>query len=59
MVTTNDYTMFDDGNLHNPSVSRGVEYIVNTNNMTATLVWQYPPRPPLQFTRITWAMSSA
>ena len=45
MVTTNDYTLFDDGNLHNPSVSRGVEYIVNTNNMTATLVWQYPPVP--------------
>ncbi len=43
MVTTNDYTLFDDGNLHNPSVSRGVEYRVDTNSMTATLVWQYPP----------------
>jgi hypothetical protein len=43
MVSTNDYTLFDDGNLHNPSVSRGVEYLVNTNNMTATVVWQYPP----------------
>ena len=45
MVGTNDYTLFDDGNLHNPSVSRGVEYVVNTNNMTATMVWQYPPTP--------------
>ena len=45
MVTTNDYTLFDDGNLHNPSVSRGVEYIVDTNSMTATMVWQYPPAP--------------
>ena len=45
VVTTNDYTMFDDGDLHSPSVSRGVEYIVNTNNMTATVVWQYPPVP--------------
>ena len=45
MVTTNDYTLFDDGNLHNPSVSRGVEYLVNTNSMTATMVWQYPPVP--------------
>ncbi len=45
VVTTNDYTLFDDGNLHNPSVSRGVEYVVDTNNMTATMVWQYPPTP--------------
>ena len=45
MVTTNDYTLFDDGNLHNPSVSRGVEYVVNTNTMTAAVVWQYPPVP--------------
>jgi hypothetical protein len=44
-VTTNDYTLFDDGNLHNLSVSRAVEYIVDTNSMTATLVWQYPPTP--------------
>ena len=43
MVTTNQYTLFDDGNLHNPSVSRGVEYRVDTNSMTATVVWQYPP----------------
>jgi hypothetical protein len=42
MVTTNDYTMFDNGNLHSPSMSRGVEYLVNTTNMTATLIWQYP-----------------
>ena len=45
VVGTNDYTLFDDGNLHNPSVSRGVEYVVDTNSMTATLVWQYPPTP--------------
>jgi len=45
MVTTNDYTLFDDGNLHNPSVSRGVEYVVDTNKMTATVIWQYPPVP--------------
>ncbi len=45
MVTTNDYTIFDNGNLHNPSESRGVEYVLDTNKMTATLVWQYPPTP--------------
>lgn len=42
MVTTNHYTMFDNGNLHSPSVSRGVEYVLDTTNMTATIVWQYP-----------------
>jgi hypothetical protein len=43
VVATNQYTLFDDGNLHNPPVSRGVEYQVDTNSMTATVVWQYPP----------------
>jgi hypothetical protein len=42
MVTTNDYTMFDNGNLHSPSMSRGVEYVLDTTNLTATIVWQYP-----------------
>jgi len=45
MVTTNDYTMFDNGNQHSPSMSRGVEYVLDTNLMTATLVWQYPNPP--------------
>jgi len=43
MVGTNLYTLFDDGNLHNPPVSRGVEFQVDTNAMTASVVWQYPP----------------
>ena len=42
MVATNHYTMFDNGDLHSPSQSRGVEYALNTTNMTATVVWQYP-----------------
>jgi hypothetical protein len=42
MVTTNRYTLFDNGNLHSPSQSRAVEYLINTTNMTATDVWQYP-----------------
>jgi len=45
MVTTNDYTLFDNGNLHSPSVSRGVEYVLDPIDLTATLVWQYPPTP--------------
>ena len=44
-VGTNRYTLFDNGNLHNPSVSRGVEYELNLSNMTATVVWQYPGTP--------------
>ena len=42
VVATNHYTLFDNGDLHSPSMSRGVEYALNTTNMTATIVWQYP-----------------
>ena len=42
VVGTNHYTIFDNGNLHNPSESRGVEYAVDPTNLTATVVWQYP-----------------
>jgi arylsulfotransferase ASST/concanavalin A-like lectin/glucanase superfamily protein/carbohydrate binding protein with CBM4/9 domain/dockerin type I repeat protein len=45
MVTTNDYTAFDNGNLHNPSMSRAVEYVLDPTSLTATLVWQYPNPP--------------
>jgi hypothetical protein len=45
MVATNRYTLFDNGNLHNPPVSRGVEYLLNPTNLTATIVWQYPASP--------------
>jgi hypothetical protein len=41
-VGTNHYTLFDNGDLHNPSVSRGVEYLLDPTNKTATIVWQYP-----------------
>jgi hypothetical protein len=44
-VGTNHYTLFDNGDQHNPSVSRGVEYQLDPSNLTATIVWQYPPTP--------------
>jgi hypothetical protein len=44
-VGTNHYTMFDNGDQHSPSVSRGVEYQLDPTNMTATVVWQYPGTP--------------
>ena len=37
----NRYTVFDNGNLHDPPVSRGVEWELDTTAMTATLVWEY------------------
>ena len=42
MVSTNHYTLFDNGNLHPTPMSRGVEYEVDPTNLTATVVWQYP-----------------
>ncbi len=35
------YTVFDNGRFHSPQVSRGLEYLLDTNSMTATLVWSY------------------
>jgi hypothetical protein len=35
------YTIFDNGNLHNPSVSRAVEYELDLDSGTATMVWEY------------------
>ncbi len=42
MVATNRYTLFDNGNLHSPPMSRGVEYELDPTNLTARIVWQYP-----------------
>jgi hypothetical protein len=64
------YTVFDNGNLHNPQVSRAVEYVLDTNEMTATLVWEFRDTPdkyshymgnvqrlPNTNTLINWAVS--
>ena len=40
-VGNGHYTVFDNGNLHNPHTSRGVEYALDTLNMNATMAWQY------------------
>jgi hypothetical protein len=45
MVGTNRYLLFDNGDLHSPPVSRGVEYELDLTNMTARVVWQYPETP--------------
>jgi hypothetical protein len=48
------YTLFDNGNYHDPSESRAVEYALDTTAMTATLVWQYRHDP----IRYSWWMGS-
>jgi hypothetical protein len=40
-----NYLLFDNGNYHNPPFSRAVEYNLNTQEMSATLVWQYRNAP--------------
>jgi len=35
------YILFDNGNLHSPSVSRAAEYAVDPVAQTATLVWEF------------------
>ncbi|MEJ2194927.1 MAG: aryl-sulfate sulfotransferase [Ignavibacteriaceae bacterium] len=41
----NHYTVFDNGNFHNPPFSRAVEFQIDTLNMTATKVWEYRHTP--------------
>jgi hypothetical protein len=65
------YLLFDNGNLHSPSVSRAVEYELDLNAMTATLVWEFREMPdvyshymgntqrlPNGNTLINWAIGS-
>jgi hypothetical protein len=64
------YTIFDNGDLHNPQLSRAVEYVLDTNAMTATLFWEFRDTPdkysyymgnvqrlPNTNTLINWAIS--
>jgi len=39
------YMVFDNGNNHDPQVSRAVEYQLNLTNRTATMVWQFRDTP--------------
>ncbi|MBN2103664.1 aryl-sulfate sulfotransferase [bacterium] len=39
------YSIFDNGNGRWPQESRGVEYVLDTQAMTATLVWEYRSQP--------------
>ncbi|MBN1996196.1 aryl-sulfate sulfotransferase, partial [candidate division KSB1 bacterium] len=41
----NRYILFDNGNEHNPRVSRAVEYEINAEDKIATLVWEFRDTP--------------
>lgn len=41
------YTVFDNGNYHDPTYSRGVQYKLDTEKMTAEKVWEYRQSPDL------------
>jgi len=45
----NRYTIFDNGDLHNPPLSRAVEYELDTDQMTATLVWEFANDHPFSY----------
>jgi hypothetical protein len=48
------FTVFDNGNFHTPQFSRAVEYTVDEQMKTATLVWQFRHTPDV----FTFAMGS-
>ncbi|MBN1479498.1 aryl-sulfate sulfotransferase [candidate division KSB1 bacterium] len=45
VVGENRFTVFDNGNEHNPPVSRATEYLVDPDSMKATLVWEFRDNP--------------
>jgi hypothetical protein len=47
VLTNGDITLFDNGNQHSPNYSRGVEYKLDEQNKTATLVWEYRHTPDI------------
>ena len=44
-IPNGDITMFDNGNFHSPQFSRAVEYKLDEEKKTVTLVWQYRNSP--------------
>jgi len=44
-LANGNLTFFDNGNFHNPKFSRAMEYEIDENDLTATLVWEYTNDP--------------
>ena len=53
-ISNGDITLFDNGDRHNPPYSRAVEYKLDEQAKTATLVWEYRHDPDIY----TFAMGS-
>ncbi len=47
VLPNGNITLFDNGNQHSPPYSRGVEYHLDEQNMTAELVWEYRHSPDI------------
>jgi len=45
LLPDGNYTLFDNGNLHIPSYSRGLEYKLDQTDTTAELVWSFQNDP--------------
>ena len=45
LLVNGNYSLFDNGNLHIPSVSRGLEYRLDQIDTTAELIWDYQHDP--------------
>ncbi len=45
VLPNGDITLFDNGTQHSPQYSRGVEYNLDEQNKTATLVWEFRHSP--------------
>ncbi len=41
VLPNGNYTLFDNGNFLNPPYSRALQYEIDEQNLTATLVWEY------------------
>lgn len=41
VLPNGNYTLFDNGNFLNPPYSRALEYEIDEQNLTATLIWEY------------------
>ena len=46
-IKNGDITLFDNGNFHYPPFSRAVEYALDEQNKTITLIWQYRHSPDI------------
>jgi hypothetical protein len=41
LLSNGHYTLFDNGNDRDPAYSRGVEYVIDEENMTIDMVWEF------------------